>query len=85
MLNYIKNPRDYLLIYRANDLVLFCYTDSNFKVGREERKSTFGYSFLFFLEGLFLEGVLSNLVLLTIHRSKVYTSIGNTQRGGLAL
>ena len=45
ILKYLKSTRDYMLVYRADDLVSFGYTDSDFQADRDERKSTSGYVF----------------------------------------
>jgi hypothetical protein len=37
-----------MLVYKANDLVPIEYTDSNFQVDKDERKSTSGYVFILF-------------------------------------
>lgn len=54
-----------MLFHRVDDLVSFGYMDSNFKAGKEEKKPTPRYLFTY-LEELYLRGVLSTLVLLTL-------------------
>ncbi|XP_052193821.1 secreted RxLR effector protein 161-like [Diospyros lotus] len=45
ILKYLKATKDYMLVYRADDLVPVGYTDSDFQADKDERKSTNGYVF----------------------------------------
>jgi hypothetical protein len=63
ILKYLKGIRDYVLVYRADDLVPVRYTDLNFQADKNKRKSTNSYVFIF-LGVRFHEKVSSNLTLL---------------------
>ncbi|KAL0553606.1 hypothetical protein IC582_007506 [Cucumis melo] len=39
ILKYLKRTRDYMLMYRAKDLILTGYTDSDFQTNKDSRKS----------------------------------------------
>jgi hypothetical protein len=47
ILKYLKGTRDYMLVYRADNLVPIGYTDSDFQADKDERKSTSGYVLTF--------------------------------------
>ncbi|KAA0060399.1 gag/pol protein [Cucumis melo var. makuwa] len=40
ILKYLKRTRDYMLVYRAKDLILTGYIDSDFQTDKDSRKST---------------------------------------------
>jgi hypothetical protein len=45
ILKYLKEMRDYVLVYRVNDLIPVGYIDLDFQVDKDERKSISGYVF----------------------------------------
>ena len=45
MLKYLRRTRDYMLVYHGNKLGPIGYTDSNFQLDADLRKSTSGYVF----------------------------------------
>ncbi|MCQ7012854.1 hypothetical protein M9Y11_18445, partial [Clostridioides difficile] len=45
ILKYLRRTRDYVLVYRANELEPLGYTDSDFQSDRDQSKSTSGYVF----------------------------------------
>ncbi|KAL0546872.1 hypothetical protein IC582_016790 [Cucumis melo] len=45
ILKYLRRTRDYMLVYRAKDLILTGYTDSDFQTDKDSRKSTSGSVF----------------------------------------
>ena len=45
ILKYLRRTRDYMLVYKSDNLVPYVYTDSDFQSERDSRKSTSGYVF----------------------------------------
>ena len=45
IIKYLKRTRDYVLAYQADSLVPLGYTDSDFQLYKDSRKSTSGYVF----------------------------------------
>ena len=45
ILKYLKRTRDYMLVYSGKDLTPLGYTDSDFQLDRDSRKSTSGSGF----------------------------------------
>ncbi|MCQ7056692.1 hypothetical protein M9Y08_18120, partial [Clostridioides difficile] len=45
ILKYLRRTRDYVLVYRANELEPLGYTDSDFQSDRDQSKSTSGFVF----------------------------------------
>ncbi|TYK11980.1 retrovirus-related pol polyprotein from transposon tnt 1-94 [Cucumis melo var. makuwa] len=45
ILKYLKRTRDYMLVYGEKDLILIGYTDSDFQIDKDFRKSTSGSVF----------------------------------------
>ena len=45
IIKYLKRTRDYMLVYQAYSLVPLGYTDSDFQLDKDSRKSTSGYVF----------------------------------------
>ena len=45
ILYYLRNTRDYMLVYSGGDLNRTGYTDSDFQSDRDRRKSTYGSVF----------------------------------------
>ena len=45
ILKYLRRMRDYMLVYRCEDLIPIGYTNSNFQSDLDFRKSTSGYMF----------------------------------------
>ena len=44
---YLRRMRDYILVFQDESLVPIGYTDSDFQLDRDSRKSTSGYVFTF--------------------------------------
>ncbi|KAL0541273.1 hypothetical protein IC582_021315 [Cucumis melo] len=45
ILKYLRRTKDYILVYRSKDLILTGYTDSDFQIDKDARKSTSGSVF----------------------------------------
>ena len=45
ILKYLRRTRDYMLVYRSKDLIPIGYTDSDFQLELDFRKSTLGCVF----------------------------------------
>ncbi|TYK28374.1 gag/pol protein [Cucumis melo var. makuwa] len=45
ILKYLRRTRDYMLVYGGKDLILTGYTDSDFQIDKDSRKSTSGSVF----------------------------------------
>ncbi|XP_038699661.1 receptor-like protein 15 [Tripterygium wilfordii] len=45
ILKYLRRTRDYVLVYKSDELIPTGYTDSDFQSDKDSRKSTLGYVF----------------------------------------
>ena len=45
ILKYLRRTRDYMFVYGSKDLILTRYTNSNFQINKDSRKSTSGLVF----------------------------------------
>ncbi|KAA0065357.1 gag/pol protein [Cucumis melo var. makuwa] len=46
ILKYLRRTKDYMLVYGSKDLILTGYTDSDFQIDKDARKSTLGSVFI---------------------------------------